>query len=180
MKHLVKLKILLDLNFQTFDNIVFSLKSKTNFLTRSLSQLNLQQFRNYSFPTFTKSILFMKSLIKNLEGGSLNISVMKIILKICEKLVEFSDPSLNFETLELMLEIIDKSSLESEDLGVLFQRMLESDYKLDRLLKLNLKWNSKAKFSKILGVLWRDRVKVLYVIIMHGTIGKFKMFIVLY
>ena len=171
IKYLAKLKIYLDINFQTFDKIKVNLKKNAAFLSTSISQINLKSFRLVKFPSFTNSILFLKIVLKNLLITSLEPNILMILFQICEKLSDLEDPTLNFEIFELMLIISEHLSLQSEKFDVLFDRMLLNTQRLYNLLQLSDKWFKKKKYTQEIIRLWRKNSQALFQLVQYGRIG---------
>ena len=180
MRKLAKLKISLDMNFQTFNNIILSIKQNTNYLTTSMKKLNFQKFKTYSFPSFAKNIVFIKVMIMNLGVDSLKEEIVFIFLKICESLLVLEDSELVFETLHFIFEILENSKLESPVLGKIFRRILVNPGKVDSLLKLTAKWVRKKKYSQTINRLWPEHSDVLFQIIRTGILGRLYLYLMKY
>lgn len=171
LKGLAKLKVVLDINFQTFDKIVTHLKSNASFLTSSMMQVDLESFRLVKFPTFTSSIMFLKILVKNLKAYTLENGLLKVLFRICEKLSDLEDPVLNFETFEFMLHISEQVDVDSPKSALLFGRMLGSQSRLSQILHYSRKWLKKKRFTKQLTDLWREHSDALFSLIRSGRAG---------
>ena len=172
IKYLAKLKIYLDINFQTFDKIKVNLKKNAAFLSTSISQINLKSFRLVKFPSFTNSILFLKIVLKNLLITSLEPNILMILFQIWEKLSDLEDPTLNFEIIELMLIISEHLSLQSEKFDVLFDRMLLNTQRLYNLLQLSDILFKKKNYTQEIIRLFRKYSQALFQLIQYVRIGK--------
>jgi hypothetical protein len=171
---LAKLKINLQINFQTFNKIIINLKNNTSYLTQTIAQFDLNEYRFTKFPTFTNKILFLKILIKNLKALQLENNIMMILMQICENLSDLEDPNLNFETFELMLLISEQINHLSPKIFVLFSRMVLDENRIDKILFLCQKWYKKKKFVQTLNTLWRTQFEILINIVKHGHSGNLK------
>ena len=174
MRKLAKLKISLDMNFQTLDNVILSIKKKTNNLTISMKNLDFQKFKIHSYPSFTKNIIFIKMMIVNLGVDLVKEEILFIYLNICESLLVLQDSELVFETLHFVFEILENSKLESPVFRKIFKGILNNIGKIDILLMLTAKWVRKNKYTQIIYKLWPKYSDMLLHIIETGILGKFR------
>lgn len=171
-KLLVKVKIMIDLNFQIFQNIEISLRKNTNFLSLTLSQISssfpqtgvpepLQLSYGTLIPVI-KCIHFVRKLLEMMPKNIFNESFMCLVFGLIVKMAEVPERNLIQESGLVLPLFFELGILKMNVVYEIMDKVMAHDFGLKAVLFISGKLVKKNRGHSFVGLLWRRYVDKIY------------------
>jgi hypothetical protein len=171
-KLLVKVKIMIDLNFQIFQNIEISLRKNTNFLSLTLNQISssfpqtgtpepLQLSYGTLIPVI-KCIHFVRKLLEMMPRNIFNESFMCLVFGLIVKMAEVPERNLIQESGLVLPLFFDLGILKMNVVYEIMDKVMVHDFGLKAVLFISSKLVKKNRGQGFVGLLWRRYVDRIY------------------
>lgn len=167
-KPMFKLKVKIDLNFQTYNLMEISFRKNANFLSLSIIKIPIDENGENRgiaadlLSPIIKCVYAVRKMLEMLPAELFAYSFQETLLELVLKLFRFDCPQLTKEAFYSLPSFFSRHVLKVPVLYTLTDKLLKKHFGLNLLLKLSEKLLRRKSQYEFLGYLWRKYIEIVY------------------
>lgn len=168
-KELIKLKIKIDLNFQTYNSIEINLRKNANFLSLSILAISASEKENDSsseqselFLPIIKCVYAVRKMIELLPQKLFHSNFQNLIFELVNQVLSMDEPLLIKEAFFVIPKFFEFEIIKVPQLYGILDLVLAKKFGVNVVLKLSHKLLNSKSNLEFVGFIWRKYVSTFF------------------